>query len=181
MKNPFIRIHFPLIFLFIFFFSNCVDQKGPQTETIPFTSKATGEYIYVGPDTLADAKCTGDLSAWRAIVKGTGSGDPIGDFSVHFDFCGDTLGNYGNAYSFMLTEEGDSIFFNVAGQVIQGRAEDHPEFVTSYWRDSFEITSGTGKYAGVTGKLVSDDYNSSEDPNSHHSWKGNITLVKKKE
>lgn len=179
MKNTF-KSTLIVAVCFTLFCVGCVNEKAPETETIPFTANATGEYKYVGPDTLPDVKCTGDLSAWRAIVEGTGTGDPIGDFSVHFDFCGDTLGNYGNGFAFMVTEESDSIFFSVAGQVLQGRMEDHPEFVTSYWRDSFEITSGTGKYAGVTGNLVSDDYNSSEDPNSHHNWKGTISVKKEK-
>ncbi|MBP1668794.1 MAG: hypothetical protein H6Q21_1160, partial [Bacteroidetes bacterium] len=47
-----------------------------------------------------------------------------------------------------------------------------------YWRDPFEILGGTGKFKGATGKGTTDDYNSSEDPYSHHHWTGTITLLK---
>jgi hypothetical protein len=42
--------------------------------------------------------------------------------------------------------------------------------VVSYWKDPFVILGGTGKYEGATGDIITDDYNSSEDPYSHHHW-----------
>ncbi len=56
--------------------------------------------------------------------------------------------------------------------------EDHPDHVVSYWRDPYKILGGTGKFEGATGEGMTDDYNSSEDQNSHHHWKGTMTLLK---
>jgi hypothetical protein len=155
----------------------CNRQKTTKTVEVPFTAEALGEYTYVGPDTLPNPKCTDSLSAWRAVVEATGTGTPIGKFTVHFDFCGDTLGHYGNGYAYLVAENGDTLFLDVSGQVLDGRLDEHPEFVTSYWKDTFQITGGTGKYQGATATLVSDDYNSSEDPFSHHHWTGTLTLI----
>ena len=65
-------------------------------------------------------------------------------------------------------------------EVITGRLEDHPDYVVSYWRDPFEILGGTGRFEGAFGGGMTDDYNSSEDTNSHHHWKGTITMKKGK-
>ena len=160
-------------------FLNCTGSKGkPKKVTLPFTADCLGEYTYVGPDTLPNPKCTGTFSAWRAIVDGKGTGTPLGEFTIHFDFCGDTLSNYGNLYAYIITADSDSLFINSSGRVLEGRLAEHPAYVTSYWRDTITILGGTGKYKGATGTLKTDDYNSSEDPNSHHHWKGTITLVK---
>jgi len=155
---------------------NCNRGKSTKLVTENFKADFTGEYKYVGPDTLSNQKCTGQLSFWRAIVDGKGTSTPLGDISVHFDFCGDSLSNYGNGYGYLVSIENDTLFVDVSGRVIGGRLDDHPEYVTSYWRDSIRFIGGTGKYEGATGKGITNDYNSSQDNNSHHSWKGTITL-----
>ncbi len=160
---------------------SCNRAKTPEMVTVPFTATALGEYVYAGPDTLPNPKCTGDLSAWRAIVEAKGHGDPVGDFTVHFDFCGDEESHYGNLESWLIAENGDSLFLNSSGQVLGGRLEEHPAFVTSYWKDTIRVTGGTGIYKGATGVLVGDDYNSSEDSFSHHNWSGTLTMMKQKE
>ncbi len=145
--------------------------------TLPFEADFTGTYIYVGPDTLPDHKCGEPLSAWRAIVDCKGTGVPIGELTAHFDFCGDAESHYGNNHAYMFAG-GDTLFVACAGQVIDGRLEDHPACVTSYWRDPFTILGGTGQYYGASGSGMTDDYNSDLDPFSHHHWTGTITLVK---
>ncbi len=157
---------------------SCNRQKSPKMVTENFKANFTGEYKYVGPDTLSNQKCTGQLSLWRAIVDGKGTCTPLGDFTVHFDFCGDSLSNYGNCYAYMVSTNKDTLLIDISGRVIEGRLDDHPEYVTSYWRDSIRFIGGTGKYKGATGKGITDDYNSSEDTNSHHNWKGTITFNK---
>ena len=162
--------------------SKRVSQKKGKTETVtlPFEVTATCNYTYGGPDTLPVPKCTDPLNAWRAVVDGEGTGTPVGDFIIHFDFCGDTAGNYGNCDAYMALSDGDTLFISASGRVIDGRLDDHPSFVTSYWKDPVVIAGGTGRYEGVTGDIVSDDYNSSEDPYSHHHWKGTITMINQK-
>ena len=104
----------------------------------------------------------------------------MGDIKVHFDFCGNEPGYYGNAYGYFVDESNDTLFISgdYGGRVIEGKTEEHPSFITSYWKDDFKLIGGTGKYEDATGKGVTDDYNSSEDPNSHHHWKGTITMKK---
>ena len=146
--------------------------------SLPFEVTALGNYVYFGPDTLPVPKCAEPLADWRVIVDGNGSGTPVGDFTIHFDFCGDSLSHYGNNYAYLLTTTGDTLFISCAGQVLDGRLDDHPDFVTSYWKDPFVITGGTGIYEGATGEGMTNDYNSSEDPYSHHHWVGTITMMK---
>jgi hypothetical protein len=146
--------------------------------TLPFDVNALGNYTYVGPDTLPAPKCVEPLNIWRAIVDGKGTGTPVGDFTMHFDFCGDSLSFYGNAVAYMALSDGDTLFVSGAGRVFDGRLDDHAAYVVSYWRDPFVILGGTGKYDGAFGDIITDDYNSSEDPNSHHHWKGTITMKK---
>lgn len=159
---------------------NCNRQKTPRMVTQPFKAECTGEYNYIGPDTLPDAKCTGSLSLWRAVVDAKGTATPLGDFTAHFDFCGDSLSNYGNAEAYILDKDGDSLFIETSGRVYDGRLDEHPAFVTSYWRDTLRFVGGTGKYKDATGIVISDDYNSSEDPYSHHRWEGTITMAEEK-
>ena len=164
----------------VFLVFNCNRQRAPKMVTLPFKADCTGEYKYIGPDTLPEPKCTGSLSLWRAIVDAKGTGTPMGDFTVHFDFCGDSLSNYGNMYAYILDKNNDTLFINGSGRVFDGRLDEHPAIVTSYWRDTIRFVGGTGKFKGATGSVVGDDYNSSEDPFSHHHWVGTITMAKEK-
>ena len=156
--------------------NNRADNPKIVSET--FDAEFVGTYDYVGPDTLENPKCTDSLSAWRAIVDCKGTSDILGDIRVHFDFCGDEKGNYGNTYAYIVDKSNDTLFISLEGKVIEGKTNEHPAFVVSYWKDDFEILGGTGKFDGSTGNGKTDDYNSSEDPNSHHHWTGVLTLKK---
>ena len=152
--------------------------KEPVTVTVPFKMKAIGEYQPYGE------RCPG---AFNVIVDGYGDATHLGEFTVHFDFCGvpnpDFTFSYGDPYPSDVTfiaDNGDELYATISGTVIPGRTPDHPEFVTSYWQDEFFILGGTGRFEGATGQGWSDDYNSSEDPYSHHFWEGTITMVKGK-
>ena len=154
-------------------------EAAATTVTESFEAEFLGTYIYAGPDTISTPKCTDTLSVWRAIVDCIGTSNIMGDIKVHFDFCGNENGYYGNTFAYMVDQSNDTLFIkSLEGQVKQGKTEEHPSFVTSYWRDDFEILGGTGKYKGALGGGKTDDYNSSEDSNSHHFWKGTITLNK---
>ena len=157
--------------------SNNTEDKNEMVSEA-FEAEFVGTYVYVGPDTLQVQKCIDSLSAWRAIVDCKGTSKSIGDIKVHFDFCGDEEGNYGNTYAYFVDKSSDTLFISCEGQVKQGNTNEHPSFVVSYWKDDFEILGGTGKFEGATGNGKTDDYNSSEDPNSHHHWTGVIILKK---
>ncbi len=147
--------------------------------TQTFNAEFTGTYVHAGPDTLENKKCLDSLSAWRAIVTCEGSSNILGNMTGYFDFCGDAEGHYGNMYAYMLDQSYDTLFISLTkGQVIQGKTEGHEPHVSSYWKDKFEIIGGSGRFAGARGEGVTDDYNSSEDNNSHHRWSGSITMKK---
>lgn len=152
-------------------------QEVPQMLTKDFELKATGEYQYVGPDTLPNPKCGPPLDAWRAIVEIKGTSNILGNFTGLLNFCGNDESYYGNCFAYIVSNSADTLFLNVSGQVLGGKLIEHPKFVTSYWKDTFQIIGGTGKYLNAGGTLISDDYNSAEDHLSHHHWKGTITLM----
>ena len=155
------------------------EKSNPSEEIVQeFNATLIGTYKYAGPDTLPKPKCTDSLNAWRAIVDAVGTEETLGDIQVHFDFCGDAESHYGNSYAYLVDKDSDTLFLDCSGQVIDGRLEEHPDFVTSYWKDKFYVTNGTGKFQGASGEIEADDYNSSKDDNSHHFWKGTIKIVK---
>lgn len=152
-------------------------HHGTKFVTVPFEAEFIGDYIYVGPDDKDSTGLEPKCDFTRVIVDFKGSGTPLGNFTGNFDFCVGPDG-YGQTEAYMVTMKGDTLFVSISGNVIPGRLDDQPEYVTSYWQDPFEILGGTGRYEGATGSGISDDYNSSLDPNSHHSWSGTITMKK---
>ena len=157
--------------LLLLAFSQC-----SNTETHPFDADFTGVYTSVVPDSV---RCGPGLWA-NVIVDFEGTCNELGNISGQFDFCADGEGYYpGNwMQAYMVAENGDTLFIECAGQVLEGRLEEHPDHVTSYWKDPFKILGGTGKFEGATGSGMTDDYNSINDENSHHHWTGTITLIK---
>lgn len=146
-------------------------------ETVPFDAEFTGTYTAFFADSIVCGP-----GSMHVIVDCTGKNELLGEFTTHFDFCADSLGYYPGSRmeAYIVAGCGDTLFISQAGQVLPGRLDDHPEYVVEYWRDPFEILGGTGKFEGATGSGMSDDYNSNQDQNSHHRWKGSITLVKQK-
>ncbi|MCW3786438.1 hypothetical protein [Plebeiibacterium sediminum] len=162
--------------------SNRSNQSDRKTEMITSDFKAdfTGTYLYTGPDTLPAPHCTDTILPIRVKVKCTGTSDLMGEINVHFDFCvNPNNGHYGNVYSYFVDSDSDTLFVGLEGAVINGKTDDHPSYVTSYWKDDFVILGGTGKFEDATGNGKTDDYNSSEDQNSHHHWEGQIMMKNK--
>lgn len=164
-----IQFYFAICTLGILVFS--CSQNSSKT----FEAKFTGEYVNViTGEELTDCS---DKFECRVFVEFEGTATQLGKITGQFSFCAcGPDGEYAPTESYLLSEEGDTLFFTCQGRVIEGRTDEHPEFVTSYWRDKFEFQGGTGKFEGAKGGGTTDDYNSSEDQNSHHHWKGSITL-----
>jgi len=148
-----------------------------QTRTESFDASFTGTYTSVTPDSVLCGP--GGL---HVVVDADGKNDLLGDFTVHFSFCVDPEGYYGEKAmkAYLVDSQGDTLFIGMdeRGRVIQGRLDEHPSHVISYWQDNFILAGGSGRFEGATGYCVSDDFNSSEDDHSHHHWTGEITLVK---
>ncbi|NQU32474.1 MAG: hypothetical protein HQ521_04505 [Bacteroidetes bacterium] len=147
-----------------------------KTVTEPLKVDFLGEYKNVIQG--IDSKCEEPYNC-RVIVDFKGTGTPLMNFSGTFEFCGcGSDGEYAPTESYMVATNGDTLIVSCSGKVVEGRLDDHPEHVTSYWRDPFVILGGTGQFEGATGNGMTDDYNSSEDANSHHHWEGTITMKK---
>jgi hypothetical protein len=157
-----------------------------HTVTVPFKADFLGEYTKIIPGPLAGCE---DGYGAQVTVDFKGNATHLGEMYGSFKFC--ALGpenpdaqtpnrTYAPSDSYMVAANGDILFVTISGQVVTGRADDHPDYVVSYFRDPFVILGGTGRFEGATGGGWSDDYNSNLDPNSHHHWTGEITLVKGK-
>ncbi len=145
--------------------------------TEPFEANFTGEYVNI----ITGEELTGcdDEFECHVEVAFEGTAANLGHITGVFSFCAcGPNGKYAPTKSFMVFDKGDSLFFTCHGKVIEGRLVDHPEYVTSYWKDPFIFQGGTGRFEGAAGGGTTDDYNSSVDPNSHHHWKGTITIKK---
>lgn len=166
-------------------FKNDVELKSAEVFiTVPFKADFIGEYVNFIPGPVAG--CDEDFAV-QVFVDFIGNATHLGKMHGSFKFCAggpddpDIEGEdskYAPSESFMVAANGDSLFVSISGSVRQNRTEEHPEYVTSWWRDEFIIDGGTGRFKGATGGGWSDDYNSSLDPNSHHHWKGTITMMK---
>ena len=155
-------------------------KKGVEKDlTMGFNLVFTGDYIYQGPD----AEC-GDFPPYvRVINEGEGTGTHFGKVKSYFDFCVDVRDSSypnGRIIAYFEDENGDKLFVEVGGFVLGGRVPGMPSFATSYFKDPFVITGGTGRFEGATGQGMTNDYNSSKDPFSHHHWTGKITMKKAK-
>lgn len=143
--------------------------------TIGFNLVFTGNYDFAGPDPVC-----GDFPPLiRIINTGEGTGTHFGKLTSYFDFCVDvTDSSYPNGHivAYFEDENGDQLFVEVAGFVLPGRLPGMPNYAISYFKDPFEIIGGTGRFEGATGNGMTNDYNSSKDPYSHHHWKGRISL-----
>lgn len=149
----------------------------PVNRTIPFDASFTGNYTYFGADSTEVTGFHRECSSTRVIIDGNGKDTNLGDFSFHLDLCRDMQsGNFYGPNSYLFTNQGDILFISVSGKCCEGRCNDHPSCVNSYWKNSFNIIGGTGVFAGATGELISDDFTSKLDPYTHHRWKGNITI-----
>jgi hypothetical protein len=157
-------------------------MKDRKTDLVMVTTPFEVDYVgnYTSVEVVAGC---GDYPNMRIVVDGTGTGTHVGKSTIHFDFCCQVetgVYGFGVPTDYIVAANGDILFISCAGQVKEGRLPDHPDFVISYWRDPFVILGGTGRFKGATGGGMTDDYNSSRDPYSHHHWKGTITMVKGK-
>ena len=155
--------------------------------TVPFEANFIGEYKSFTEN--PEAEC-GEPYFCRVIVDFEGTATHLGKIYGTFEFCAcgpddpDVEGPdqaYEGGVNTFTAANGDKLYIlSMGSTVVEGRRPDHPEYVCCWWQDTWEITGGTGRFEGATGSGITDDYNSSEDPNSHHQWTGTITLVKGK-
>lgn len=153
------------------------------TVTVPFKADFTGTYMYAGPEaSCGEWDPASGLMFGMVINEGSGTGTHLGKFTHYFEFCCDFVtGVYPlhHMVAYFTAANGDILYAACEGQVLNGRLEDHPEDVNSYWRDSFIILGGTGRFEGASGSGFTNDYNRDPYPdNSFHHWRGTITLIR---
>ena len=153
----------------------------PVMVALPFKADLLGEYILQEPEVDCGYSEENPFK-YHVIVTANGTATHLGKTYAYFDFCCDVMtGIYGQADIYIVAANGDKLFLSGEGQVMMGRLPEHPDYVNSYWKDPMIILGGTGRFAGATGTIMTDDYNSDLDPYSHHHWTGTITLVKGKQ
>jgi hypothetical protein len=155
----------------IFWVNIPVMQTELLIDSIPFKADYIGNYIFKGEDL---AKC--GKNNLRIIVQGKGTGTFLGNSTIYIDFCR-YIECYGPAVFYLIADLGDTLYVSGQGRVVEGRSENHPSYVTSYWRDPFVISGGTGRFKGASGGGMTDDYTTSIDNNAHYHWKGIIKLA----
>ena len=165
------------------------DLKSAKSETVTvgFNAVFTGEYMDgTGPNLMCGECDPSQGYCWGLVInEGKGTGTHLGKFTHKFEFCCNFMtGEYPGPSEYVegcfIAENGDMMFVTVAGRVLTGRLPGLPSYAIEYFRDPFEITGGTGCFEGATGYGITNDYNSSKDPYSHHHWKGKITMMKSK-
>lgn len=159
----------------------------PKTVTVPFEANLLGQITNLVSD---NPECADGGFAYRVVVETSGKATHMGKVSLTFDFC--TAGppdpnipgsfyTYAASSSEMIAANGDKLFLGFGGSSgILGRTDDHPDYVTDYWRDTVTINGGTGRFEGASGKLLLNDYCTNIDDYTHHHLTGTITLVKGK-
>lgn len=155
------------------------DDPEPVMINIPFKADFITFYTNVYPE----PSC-GDNPPWdyRVIVDVDGTATHLGKISGRLEFCCDmSTGIYKDAVGSFVAANGDELFINSWGKVIDGKLPEHPWYVISWWKDPFEFVGGTGRFEGATGGGMTDSFNSSEDDVAHHHWTGTLTLPKGKE
>ncbi len=163
-------------------FDNAISSKKnlDKTVTLGFNLVFTGNYDLPAPN---PGKCGPSPYMINIINNGEGNGTHFGKLTSHFDFCVDVRDfSYPNDFeeAYFEDENGDRLYVYVKGFVLTGRIPGMPSYAIEYFKDPFEIIGGTGRFEGATGEGMTNDYNSSKDPYSHHHWKGKITLPKGK-
>ena len=163
-----------------FFVNETPELKNAQIEvTVPFEADFVGNYL---PTSGVDIDMCGNYPMIRIFNEGGGTGTHLGKFTHYFDFCvNNETGEYpfGHLEAYFVAANGDKLFVSVAGQVLNGKLDYHPDDVNSYFKDPFLILGGTGRFEGATGEGWTDDYNRDSYPeNSFHHWTGTISLKK---
>ncbi|MDX1286321.1 MAG: hypothetical protein R3182_14980 [Draconibacterium sp.] len=165
------------------------DNSGEALKvTLPFKAEFVGTYMEgTGPNSMCGEWDPARGLFWVVVInEGEGNATHLGKFSHHFEFCadfynGDYPGPTGHMEAWFVSANGDTLFVDVAGVVLDGRLDHHPEDVNSYFTDPWTITGGTGRFEGATGSGMTDDYNRDSYPqNSFHHWTGTITMKKGK-
>jgi hypothetical protein len=143
---------------------------------VPFKAIFFTDQVQLGPD---PDRC--DLPTFFNVQEGVGVATHLGRFSIRITFCIDptdilddgqiTEGEsapYSGEGTFVAAN-GDELHFTISGAVVP---TDRPGFAYEFM-DPFEITGGTGRFAGASGSGTTLSFvNPLADPTrTHHEWK----------
>jgi len=119
----------------------------------------------------------------QMIENSSGKESNLGNFSFTSVFC------FGKesilpSYSYFQTAEGDILYVFYSGKTLSRTVEnDCKESIEAKaWEVQFTILGGTGRFEGATGQGTTNDYIESYckyGHNCHHSWKGQLTVLRK--
>lgn len=141
----------------------------------PFKANFYTDQVLLGPD---PDRC--DLPRFFNVQEGVGVATHLGRFSIRITFCidptdilddgrltGDDSAPYAGGGTF-IAANGDELHFTISGAVVPS---DRPGFAYEFM-DPFEITGGTGRFAGAAGRGSTLSFvNPLADPTrTHHEW-----------
>ena len=110
----------------------------------------------------------------------------LGRFSVRITFCMDvtdvldgqlTEGEsipYDNGFGTLVAANGDELYIEISGAVLPS---SHPDFDFEF-RDRFQFTGGTGRFAGASGAGMTDSFVDMSADRTDHGWRG--TLIRRR-
>lgn len=145
------------------------------TVVTPFRATFFTDQVQLGPN---PDRC--DLPTFFNVQEGIGESTHLGRFSIRITFCIDpsdilddgqlTEGEsapYAGDGTFVAAN-GDELHFTISGAVVP---TDRPGFAYEFM-DPFEITGGTGRFAGASGSGATLSFvNPLADPTrTHHEW-----------
>jgi hypothetical protein len=198
MKTQLRFLMFLAAFCLVFACSKTYDDPRPdptptlaETVTLPFGAIFKGAALpfnqngTLGGGTGISKQNTGNCGDGYKTLAESGNGTAAYSGKITFSsvFClsnGDIL----PTSSYFQAADGSILNVAYSGKTCGGCCTDnvHPSTEICCWMINFTILGGTGKFEGATGSGSTNDYIDKvfeEGYNSHHSWKGTITIPRK--
>ena len=158
---------------------------GPASARVEAVTTPLKAHAFTDLAGLAPDPACGDPPRFLNTQVGEGESTHLGRFSITFTFCVDatdllddgtlTEGEsapYDNGIGMIVAANGDELYLSISGVVLPS---DHPDFDFEF-HDAFQVTGGTGRFAGASGEGVTDSFVDQSTNRTYHSWSGWLTV-----
>jgi hypothetical protein len=154
------------------------DENLSETITQPFMTTFNGSVKPFNPGLT-----NGSKGYTQLIEEATGTGTYFGKSTFTSVFTLDQE-KIKPSFSYFIAENGDVLYVSYQGKICNGWCGNdcHPSTEICCWGVEFTIIGGTGRFEGATGQGKTSDYVDyvyDIGCNYHHTWKGEITLLRK--
>ncbi len=128
-----------------------ITTRDAQSREIPFKAKF---YTRRVPEKIGEVVCNDPAFPGGNYQYGEGTATHLGKLSSTITFCGG--GEFYSGQGFFVAANGDSLFFDISGQVIVEIPWDPTTHYDAYFQDPFSFTGGTGRFEGASGEGMTD-------------------------